>query len=217
VGQAAVTSTTRDIAQAGALAGAIFGALVGADPFDVRNRTAWVKNVDYIAIALWVGAVLLFLFVAAAAARLWMALLVAGAAGVLTMAALIAVPFDFSEDHDDVALRLTPQAQRAISDLCHVTTTPLRGGSRRRPSGPRLSSSRASQRSVGPDATPSGSRQLPFSHSRSTLRPASEARGLYATHRCAARTPGATGMRRGRPRCWRRRSTTQRDEVRETR
>ncbi|MEA2217388.1 MAG: hypothetical protein QOJ35_14 [Solirubrobacteraceae bacterium] len=127
MGQAAVTSATRDVAQAGALAGAIFGALVGADPFDVRNRTAWVKDVDYIAIALWVGAVLLFLFVAAAAARLWMPLVVAGAAGLLTMAALVAVPFAFSEDHDNVALRLAPQEQRAISALCHVTTTPLRG------------------------------------------------------------------------------------------
>jgi hypothetical protein len=62
VTQAKLTPTTRDLAQAGTLAGAILGAPVGADPFDVRNRTAWVKDVDYFAIALWVAAVLLFLF-----------------------------------------------------------------------------------------------------------------------------------------------------------
>jgi hypothetical protein len=43
------------------------------------------------------------------------------------MVALIAVPFGSTEDHDDVALKLAPQEQRAISELCHVTTTPLRG------------------------------------------------------------------------------------------
>jgi hypothetical protein len=138
VAEAKPTPATRDLAQAGTVAGAIFGALVGADPFDIRHRTSWVKTVDYVAIALWVAAVLLFLLTAAPRAsagpprlserlRLRLALLTAGAAGLLTIVALIAVPMPFSADYDNVALSLAPQEQRAISELCHVTTTPLQG------------------------------------------------------------------------------------------
>jgi hypothetical protein len=54
--------TKRDLAQAGTLAAAILAALVSADPFDARNRASWVRHLDYIAIALWVAALVLFLF-----------------------------------------------------------------------------------------------------------------------------------------------------------
>jgi hypothetical protein len=135
--QAKPSAATRDLAQAGALAGAIFAALVGADPFDVRHRTWWVRTADYVAVAFWVGAVLLFLFAAASrggtttrfheGVRVRIALLAAAAAGGLTMLALIAVPMGFSEDQDNVALSLTEPEQRAIAALCRVATAPLDG------------------------------------------------------------------------------------------
>src|SRR5262249_1745474 len=37
-----------------------------ADPFDIRHRTQAVQRLDYVAIALWIIAVLLFLYAAAA-------------------------------------------------------------------------------------------------------------------------------------------------------
>src|SRR6185295_8408698 len=50
----------RELAQAASISGAIFAAIVGADPFDIRHRSHWVQVVDYVAILLWVVAVLIF-------------------------------------------------------------------------------------------------------------------------------------------------------------
>lgn len=124
----------RDLAGAASIAGAIFGALVGADPFDIHNRARSVQYLDYVAIALWAAALLLFLFAIAplqrrvsSAWRLKSALVVAAGAGALTVVALAVVPFGFSEDKDSVALKLAPNTRQRVDELCGTTGAPLRG------------------------------------------------------------------------------------------
>jgi hypothetical protein len=151
--QSAVTDTAppsgkpqRDLAQAASLSGAIFAALVGADPFDIRHRSHWVQDIDYVAIAVWVLAVVLFLLTLAAAGRqsrrptvgrlesaakhvtlLRLAVLSAIAAGVLTIIALSTLPFGVALDHDSVRLLLAPKERQALDHLCGTKGTPLRG------------------------------------------------------------------------------------------
>jgi hypothetical protein len=119
--------SVRERAEAGALAGAIFATLVGADPFDLRSRSHLIRVVDYVAIALWIVAALLFLYVragpdaksdSAEGQRLVFALAATGAAGALTIAALIVTGFNFSLDRDEVALVLTRAEQNALKQLC---------------------------------------------------------------------------------------------------
>jgi len=134
------TEPKPDLAQAGTLAAAILAALVSADPFDARNRASWVRYGDYLAIALWIGAVVLFLVAGAtqdgvARQRGWRslstsyraALGMAGLAGLITIGAIAVVPFDISEDHDMVAVRLTIPTEGAISALCGIPVSPLIG------------------------------------------------------------------------------------------
>jgi hypothetical protein len=120
----------RDLAQAASLAGAILAAIVGADPFDIRHRSHWVQDIDYVAIVLWVIAVVLFLLVLARPGRLvLLRLAVAGAVGaaVLTVVALLTLPFGVSLDKDFVELRLAPKERHALDRLCGTKGIPLRG------------------------------------------------------------------------------------------
>ncbi len=124
----------RDLAGAASIAGAIFGALVGADPFDIHNRARFIQYFDYVAIALWAAALLLFLFAivpfqrpVSSASRLTSALVVAAAAGALTVVALAVVPFGFSEDKDSVALKLAPSTRQRVDELCGTSGESLRG------------------------------------------------------------------------------------------
>jgi len=115
-----------EVAQAGSIAGAIFAALVGADPFDIRNRSHAVQKVDYVAIALWVVAVVLFLLAAAVPAReesprtrmLELALGTTAVAGAATAVTLLLTAFGFSVDRDTVLLRTTRMQSAAIDALC---------------------------------------------------------------------------------------------------
>jgi hypothetical protein len=115
-----------EVAQAGSIAGAIFAALVGADPFDIRNRAHVVQKLDYVAIALWVTAVVLFLVAAAAltwqeALRMRMLELALGTtavAGAATAVALLLTGFGFSFDTDPVLLRTTAAEASAITAMC---------------------------------------------------------------------------------------------------
>ena len=122
------------MAGAASIAGAIFAALVGADPFDIHHRARFVQYFDYVAIALWAAALLLFLFAivpfqrpVSSAWRLRSALVVAAVAGALTVGALAVVPFGFSEDKDSVALKLAPSTRQRVDELCGTTGEPLRG------------------------------------------------------------------------------------------
>ena len=123
----------RDLAQAASLAGAIFAAIVGADPFDIRHRSHWVQDIDYVAIALWVLAVVLFLLVLAELGPvvrghlLRLAVAGAAAAAVLTIVALLTLPFGVALDRDFVQLRLAPNDRQALDRMCGTKGRPLLG------------------------------------------------------------------------------------------
>jgi hypothetical protein len=136
----------RDLAQAASLAGAVFAAVVGADPFDIRHRSHWVQDIDYVAIAAWVLAVVLFLLTLAqpgpqlavparsrlqsATGRLTLptlALASAVVAAALTVIALLTLPFGVALDHDFVALELAAKDRQALDRLCGTAGLPLRG------------------------------------------------------------------------------------------
>ena len=116
------------VAQIGSIVGAIFAALVGADPFDIRHRTHPVRTIDYVAIALWVLAVVLFLVAAArpASKALTAAIGTVAAAGLLTVAALIITPWGFTVDRDRVLIVPTKAESREILALCRKSGSPYR-------------------------------------------------------------------------------------------
>jgi hypothetical protein len=117
------------VAQIGSIVGAIFAALVGADPFDVRHRTHAVRWLDYVVIALWVLAVVLFLIAAArsAARALTAAIVTVAVAGALTVLALIVTPLGWTVDRDSVLIVPSKLESRAILALCRKDpANPLR-------------------------------------------------------------------------------------------
>jgi hypothetical protein len=128
-----------DIAQAGAITGAIFAALLAADPLEIRTRASWVRYFDYLAFALWIAAVVLFVLVVAAPdrsglrsrdgeLRVGIPALVTALAGGLTVVALILSVTHWSADTDTVALALTRRTRAAIDRLCGTAgKRPLRG------------------------------------------------------------------------------------------
>jgi hypothetical protein len=111
------------IAQIGSIVGAIFAALVGADPFDIRHRERAVRLLDYLAIALWILAVVLFLIAAARSTSKVLAAAIAtvAVAGGLTVLALLFTAGHWSVDRDQVLILPTKAESRAIGALCHET------------------------------------------------------------------------------------------------
>jgi hypothetical protein len=113
-------------AKSASLVVAIVTFLVGADPLDIRNGSHVFRPVDYIAIGLWIVAIVLFLGAQALAegkrehrfrghtfifddakASLVAAVVVSGIAGALTISAVVAKALGRADDRDLVLLRVT--------------------------------------------------------------------------------------------------------------
>ena len=105
----------RDSAPVAAITGAILAAFVAADPFDVTHRFRWAQDVDYLAITLWIAAVLAFMSsvapiqlggrrVRTPLQRFKIGMLLALLAGSVTIVSFILTGLHVSQDTDVVAM-----------------------------------------------------------------------------------------------------------------
>lgn len=117
--RSALGDSVHERAKSASLVVAILTILVGADPLDIRNSSHLFRKVDYIAIAFWILALLLFLAAQALSegtrggsldygdVALPTALVAATVAGGLTIAAVTAKALGQADDHDTVWLKVT--------------------------------------------------------------------------------------------------------------
>lgn len=117
-------------AKSASLVVAIVTILVGADPLDIRNSSHLFRKVDYIAIAFWILALLLFLAAQALSegtrggsldygeVALLAAVVAATLAGGLTIAAVTAKAVGKADDRDTVWLKVTARERAKFEAAC---------------------------------------------------------------------------------------------------